>query len=296
MKPRDLFDMLLLGAIWGGAFPLLRIASPAFGPVALIGVRCAAASVVLLALLRRREVLLARRGRLFTLAMLNTAVPFTLFSYATLSINAGLASMLNATTPMFGSLVAFLWLGERLSPLRVVGILLGFAGVGSIVWGEIGLHGSGAALGFGAGLLGAALYGVSASYARRKLGDAEPLAIAAGCVTGSALVMVPAAWFAWPATMPGAAAWVCAIVLGLVCTAYAYVLYFGLLPRIGVARSVTVTFLIPVFGILWGALFLGEKVSPALLASCAIVLVGTALAMGLVDAALSHRRQVARLH
>jgi drug/metabolite transporter (DMT)-like permease len=290
VKPRDLLDMLLLGAIWGGAFPLLRIASPAFGPVALIGVRTAAASIVLLALLGRREVLLARRGRLFVLAMLNTAVPFTLFSYATLSINAGLASMLNATTPMFGSLVAFLWLGERLSTLRVLGILVGFAGVGSIVWGEIGLHGSGAALGFGAGLLGAAFYGVAASYARRQLGDLEPLAIAAGCVTGSALVMVPAAWFAWPAVMPGPAAWVCAALLGLICTAYAYVLYFGLLPRVGVARSVTVTFLIPVFGILWGALFLHEKVSSALLASCALVLVGTALAMGLADSALSHAR------
>ena len=112
MRPRDLLDMVLLGAIWGGAFPLLRVATPAFGPVALIGVRVAVAAAVLLAVLRARGRLLEQTGPLFVLGMLNTAVPFTLFAYATLGVSAGTASLLNATTPMFGAMIAFLWLGE----------------------------------------------------------------------------------------------------------------------------------------------------------------------------------------
>lgn len=282
MKPRDVFDMLLIGAIWGGAFPMLRVAAPAFGPVALIGVRVAVAAIVLLALLRARGRLLEKAGPLFVLSMLNTAVPFTLFAYATLGVSAGTASLLNATTPMFGAMLAFFWLGERLSGLQVLGIALGFGGIASIVWNEIGTHADASALAVAAGLVGAALYGAAASYARRRLDGVDPMVVATGCVCGAALVMVPAAALTWPGAMPGALAWASAVGLGVLCTALAYVLYFRLLPRIGAARAVTVTFLIPVFGILWGAALLGEPLTLALLAGAAVVLLGTGLAMGLV--------------
>jgi drug/metabolite transporter (DMT)-like permease len=282
LKPRDLLDMVLLGAIWGGAFPMLRVAAPAFGPVALIGVRVAVAAVVLLALLGARRRLLERSGPLFVLAMLNTAVPFTLFAYATLGVSAGTASLLNATTPMFGALIAFAWLGERLSALQVLGIALGFGGIAAIVWHEIGTHADASALAVAAGLAGAALYGVAASYARRRLDGVDAMVVATGCACGASLVMVPAAALAWPAQMPGALAWASAVGLGVLCTALAYVLYFRLLPRIGAARAVTVTFLIPVFGILWGAALLGEPLTPTLLVGSAVVLLGTALAMGLI--------------
>ncbi|MFO1428192.1 MAG: DMT family transporter [Steroidobacteraceae bacterium] len=133
---------------------------------------------MLLLMLPDRRELLERKGRMLVLALLNTAVPFTLFSYATLSVSAGAASMLNATTPMFGSLVAYLWLGERLSPLRIFGVLLGFSGVGVIVWGAVGAGGSGGTpWGFLGGMLGAALYGVAASFARRRLAGVSPRVI-----------------------------------------------------------------------------------------------------------------------
>lgn len=282
MKPRDVLDMLLIGAIWGGAFPMLRVAAPAFGPVALIGVRVAIAAVVLLALLRARGELVARARPLFVLAMLNTAIPFTLFAYASLGVTAGTASLLNATTPMFGALLAYLWLGERLGALQVLGIALGFGGIALIVWQGVGAQGPGAGLAVAAGLAGAALYGAAASYARRRLAGADALVVATGCVCGAALVMVPAAALTWPEQGPGALAWGCAAGLGLVCTALAYVLYFRLLPRVGAARAVTVTFLIPVFGVLWGAALLGEPLTWTLLLGSVVVLVGTALAMGLV--------------
>lgn len=281
MKPRDLLDLLLIGAIWGGAFPMLRVATPQFGPVALIGVRVAIAALVLLAVLPARARLLRHARPLFVLSMLNTAIPFTLFAYATLGVTAGTASLLNATTPMFGALLAFLWLGERISAWQILGIAIGFAGIAAIVWNEIGAHADASALAVAAGLLGAALYGAAASHARRYLDQVDPLVVATGCVCGAALVMVPAAFFAWPGRNPDALAWASAVGLGLLCTALAYVVYFRLLPRIGATRAVTVTFLIPVFGIFWGALLLDERLSVLLLVGCAVVLAGTALAMGL---------------
>jgi drug/metabolite transporter (DMT)-like permease len=213
--------------------------------------------------------------------MLNTAVPFTLFAYATLGVTAGTASLLNATTPMFGAMLAFTVLGERLTGLQVFGIGLGFAGIASIVWKEIGTHADASSLSVAAGLLGAALYGAAASYARRRLDGVDPMVVATGSVVGAALVMVPAAAFTWPQQSPGSLAWGSAVALGLFCTALAYVVYFRLMPRIGAARSVTVTFLIPVFGILWGAALLAEPLTWTLLLGCAVVLAGTALAMGL---------------
>jgi drug/metabolite transporter (DMT)-like permease len=274
--------MLLLGAIWGGAFPLLRVATPAFGPVALIGLRVAIAAALLLLLLRGLRTLLDRAGAYLVLGLINTAIPFTLFSFATLSINAGLASLLNATTPMFGALIAFAWLGERLSALRVGGIVIGFIGVGLIVATGSGVAAAGAPLGIAAGLAASALYGLSASFARRHLMDRPALEVAAGSVCGATIAMLPFAVWAWPQATPGLAAWSSALGLGAICTALAYLLYFRLLVSVGSARAVTVTFLIPVFGIFWGALLLDEPVTASLLIGCAIVLLGTSLATGLV--------------
>lgn len=282
MRPADILNMLLLGAIWGGAFPLLRVATPAFGPVALIGLRVALAAALLLPLLQGRRALLDRAGAYLVLGLINTAIPFTLFSFATLSINAGLASLLNATTPMFGALIAFAWLGERLSALRVVGIVIGFIGIGLIVATQSGAGAAGAPLGIAAGLVASILYGLAASYARHRFMDRPALEVAAGSVCGATIVMLPVTLWAWPAAMPAASAWVSALGLGAVCTAFAYVLYFRLLASVGSARAVTVTFLIPVFGILWGALLLHEPITTSLLTGCAVVLFGTSLATGLV--------------
>jgi drug/metabolite transporter (DMT)-like permease len=282
VRPADILNMLLLGAIWGGAFPLMRIATPAFGPVALIGLRVALAAALLLPLLRGRRDLLDRAGAYLVLGLINTAIPFTLFSFATLSINAGLASLLNATTPMFGALIAFAWLGERLSMLRIAGIVTGFVGIGLIVATQSGTGAAGAPLGIAAGLAASALYGLAASFARRQFADRGALEVAAGSVSGATVVMLPLAIWAWPESTPGPGAWASALGLGAFCTALAYVLYFRLLASVGSARAVTVTFLIPVFGILWGALFLDEPVTVSLLIGCAVVLLGTSLATGLI--------------
>jgi drug/metabolite transporter (DMT)-like permease len=290
LKPADLTILIAVGAIWGAAFPLLRVGSPEFGPFALIFVRLLAASIVLLPFVNVRQELIKHWRALALLGLVNTAVPFTLFSYATLSISAGLASLLNATTPMFGALAAYFWLGERLTISRSLGIALGFVGVALIVGGEVGIGAGQAVLGVAAGLFGAALYGLAANYVKRSMAGISPAAIAAGCIVSSTFMLAPLALWFWPSHAPTAAAWASAVTLGVLCTATAYFLYFKLLARVTVSSAVAVTFLIPVFGILWGALFLGETITPALLASSGVVLLGTALATGVIRIALGARR------
>ena len=164
----------------------------------------------------------------------------------------------------------------------MLGIAIGFCGVLFIVGGEVGAHTDDSLLGVAAALVGAALYGIAANYTKRQMAQMDTKVLAAGNVISALIVMAPFAWYTWPATPPSMSAWWAVIALGLFCTAFAYVLFFRLLSRVSASQAITVTFLIPVFGILWGALFLQEPVTPALLASAGVVLVGVALATGLV--------------
>ncbi|HPF25705.1 MAG: DMT family transporter [Steroidobacteraceae bacterium] len=282
MRPADFLILVVVAAIWGAAYPLLRVSSPQFGPVALVVVRLAIASIVLLPFVKWTPTSLRHWRKLLVLGLINTAVPFALFAYATLTITGGLASVINATTPMFGALVAYFWLHERLDALRVAGIAIGFCGVLYIVGGEIGTHAEDSLLGVIAAVVGAAMYGVAANYTKRQLGALNARLVAAGNVVAALLLMAPFAWVSWPAVPPSATAWWAVIALGLFCTALAYLLFFRLLSRVSASQAITVTFLIPVFGILWGALFLHEPVTMGLLISAAVVLVGVALATGLV--------------
>lgn len=289
MRLTDILNMVLLGAIWGASFPLLRYAAPQFGPFALIAVRLLAAAVVVLSIWSVKAELRSHWRKLGILGLINTAVPFTLFAFAAQLIPSGVNSLLNATTPIFGALIARLWLGERLSTLRWLGILIAFAGVGAIVSESISFAHLGAAggargaLGVLAGLTAACLYGLAVCYTRRYLVELPSTVLTAGSIASAALLMTPAVLLAWPPLPPSGGAWLAAVVLGVLCTAVAYVLYFRLLKRVGAARAVTVTFLIPVFGILWGALFFQERIGVRVLMFCGLVLLGTALATGLAD-------------
>ncbi|MGE5336414.1 MAG: DMT family transporter [Gemmatimonadota bacterium] len=291
MKTRDLVDLLLLAALWGAAFLFMRIAAPTFGPVGLVEVRVSIAAVCLLALLWRRgglPLLGAHARPLLMVGVLHTALPFVLFSYAVLSITGGLASILNATTPMWTALVAFMWLRERFRAAQWLGLAVGLAGVVVLVWGKVDLHPGGtqwsATLAVAAGLLGATSYGVAGNYTRRYLTGVNSLAVATGSQVGAALVLLPFAIALWPHGAIDARAWAAAIALGIGCTALAYILYFRLLANVGAVRALAVTFLLPLFAVFWGGIFLDEPVSAQMLGGGAIILLGTALALGLVGA------------
>ncbi len=283
MKPRDLAELLVLAALWGGSFLLMRIAAPLFGPLALIELRVGLAAAMLLPILAWRGHLgLLRRhfAPLVFVGVANSALPFVLYAWATLSITAGFASIVNASSPLFAALVAWLWLKDRLTPAAMIGLLIGLLGVVVLVWGKASFRpgGTGWAV---AACFGAALnYGVAANFTKRHLGGVDPMAIAAGSQFYAALLLAPLAVRFWPASSPGVEAWAAAVVLALACTGLAYVLYFRLIASVGPSRAIAVTFLIPLFGMLWGVIFLREAITPNMLAGCAVILLGTGLATG----------------
>ncbi|MEB4589460.1 DMT family transporter [Candidatus Thiothrix sp. Deng01] len=285
MTPRNLFDLLLLAALWGGSFLFMRYAAPAFGAVPLIWLRVAIAAACLLPLLWWRGqlgILWSRAGAMLVVGVFNSALPFVLFAWALLSISAGLASILNAVTPIFTALIALLWLGERLNKSQAAGLLIGFVGVLLLAADKADFKpgGSGWAI---VAMLGATLsYGFVANYMRRTLVGVPSLAAAAGAKLMASLVLSPLAYWFWPAVMPDLKAWLAVVCLGVGSTALAFVLFFRLLTEIGAARAVTVTFLVPVFGVLWGKLFLGETITTPMLLGGAVIVLGTALATGIV--------------
>ncbi len=274
----------------------MRIGVPEFGPLPLTALRVGIAALCLLPLVLwhgHLRVLRTHWRAITIVGLFNSAVPFVLFSVAALAINAGLSSIFNATAPLWGAVIAWLWLQDRLSASRVLGLVIGFVGVVFLAWGKASFkpaeHGVSAALAIGACLLATLCYGFAANYTKQRLAGVPPLAVAAGSqAAATAVLVLPALWFA-PQTMPSATSWGSVIVLALLCTAVAYLLFFRLIAHLGASRAITVTYLIPVFAVLWGALFLREQITLSMTAGCAVILVGTALASGLVTLPL--RRQ-----
>jgi drug/metabolite transporter (DMT)-like permease len=289
MKTREATDLILLAALWGASFLFMRVAVPEFGPVPLVALRVAVAALVLLPLVVWRGELAQLRThgtRLALLGGLNSALPFVLLSYATLTVTAGFAAILNATTPLWTAVIGALWLRDRITPTQWVGLALGFVGVSVLVWGKAGLSpGSqewAVTLAVLAALLATACYGLAAHVSRR-LGDTiTPLPMAAGSQVGSTLLLAPLAFVFWPAVAPSAAAWGSVFVLGIGCTALAYLLYFRLITRIGAVRASAVAFLIPAFASLWGLAFLHEPITLQMLLGGAVILLGTALSLKLM--------------
>ena len=289
MKRRDLADLLLLAALWGASFLFMRMGVAQFGALPLAGLRVAGAALVLLPLLAGRGELGALRTHwkpLLLVGLTNSAFPFACYSHAALTLNAGLSSIFNAASPLFAALIAWFWLGDRLGPWRIAGLLIGFAGVFGLAWSKAGFQTQGAdatvALAVTACIVATVSYGFSANFTKRHLAGVPSMAVAAGSQLGAtAWLALPTAWW-WPATLPGPAAWASLAALAVVCTGLAYILYFRLIVNVGPANAITVTFLVPAFAVAWGAAFLGEALSVPMVVGCAVILAGTALATGLV--------------
>jgi len=298
MRGRYIAELMLLGALWGASFLFMRVGAPEFGALAFVFVRVAGASLVLLplALARGEAATLRAHWRpLLWVGLTNSALPFALFNVAALVLSAGLSGIFNATAPLWGALIAWGWLGQRPDRWRALGLAVGFAGVLWLAAGKASLrpgeHGVSAALGIVACLLATLCYGYSVNYTKKRLGPVPPLALAAGSQAAASLIVaLPAAW-AWPAVTPGATAWAAAAVIAVACTALAYLLYFRLIAHVGPAQAISVTYLIPAFAIGWGALFLDEVVTWPMVVGCAVILLGTALASGLLAPGAGLRRR-----
>ena len=295
MSPRDTLEFLALAAIWGASFLFMRVAAPEFGPIPLMLVRCAIGAATLLAVLTylgRLSGLGANAGKLLAIGVLNSAVPFVLLGYATLSLSAGVTSILNSLAPLWSALIAFFWLGDRLTRLQVLGLACGVVGVGVLVGGGTDGSATGESLGtrllpFAAGILATVFYGFAANAARRYLVGVPPLATATGSQLGASAALLVPGLLLWPqasatTTAPSSGVWFAAITLGVLCTGVAYLLFFRLIASVGATRTIAVTFVIPVFGVGWGAWFLGERIDAATVIGAVIVVLGTALTTGVL--------------
>lgn len=289
MKASDLGELLALAALWGASFLFMRMGAGEFGPVALAGLRVVGASLFLLPLLAARGQVGALRTHwrpILAVGIANSALPFLAYSYAALAITAGLSSIFNAGTPLWGALIAWLWLKDRPTPPKLLGLAIGFAGVLWLAWDKAsfrpGADGSSTGGAVIACLAATLLYGWSANFTKRHLAAAPPLAVATGSQLSAALVLMPPMIWWWPSQMPSTTAWIAVGLLAVVCTGVAYVLYFRLIAHVGPSNAISVTFLIPVFAVLWGWMFLGEGLTSAMVLGCVVILVGTALATGLL--------------
>lgn len=291
MNTRDLAALLLLGMLWGGSFLFIRVAVPALGPFALMEGRTALAALVLLlcaVFVGRLPKLRAYWREFLILGTVNSAVPFTLIAFAQLELTASLASIINSTTVLFTALVGAFWIGTPLTRSKLAGVLLGVFGVAVLVgWDPIPLDGT-VIVSVAAMLVASFCYAVGSTYAKKTFVDRPPLEMAIGQQGTAALVLfIPAIATLPPVPLPGGApsltVALCLLGLAVLSTAVAYLLYFRLLTNVGPTSTVTVTFLVPVFGLLFGVGLLGEPFGLGTLVGLTIILLSVALVTGVLD-------------
>jgi drug/metabolite transporter (DMT)-like permease len=286
MKPLHLVELLVLAAIWGASFIFMRVAVPEFGPIPLIGIRCLLAALVLFPVFLARKPLsllwLNKRHILF-IGTFNSALPFTLFAFATLHLSAGFTAIINATVSILTAVIAYFWLKESLTLPRALGLLAGFGGVVALVVSTGSLDESSTATAVLAGLGASFSYGVSACYIRRNLQGIDSLTLSLSSLVAASLVLLPLTIGYWPETMPSTNSWINAVILAGLCTGLAYILYFRLIRHIGSSSTASVTLLIPLFGMMWGVVLLDEVVTFKMILAALLIIAGTAISSGIIN-------------
>lgn len=283
MRAVHVLQLCLLALFWGAAYLFMRASAPSFGPMPMVFLRMALASVLVLlplALWRFGPAPLLRHWK--QLAIFGTAfttIPFLGLGWSALSISAGMLAILQSAAPLFAAVVGHFWLGEPVGRQRALGLVVGFAGVAMLVWDKVGVRGD-EELAILVTLAVTALWGVSSNYAKARLQGIDPIVLATGSMTTCALVMLPFALATWPAQLPGAQAWGEVLFLGVASSGLGFLLYFNLIRSVGAVRATTVTFLCPLVTMASAAVYLGEPVSLRMAAGCAVVLMGTALTLG----------------
>jgi len=280
MRVSDIFRLLLLGAIWGGSFVFLRVVSPALGPIVTADLRVLIAWAALA--IYCFAVGLETGWRRFwpqylVIGAFNAALPFFLFAYAALHIPASYSAILNATSPFFGALFAKLWLGEKLTVLKGFGFVFGIAGVSLVTGVAPDPVGSTTHWAMAACLLAAACYGFVSVYTKRFAAGVHPWAIATGSQLMAGLILLPFTLLGPPPVTVTFFIAVNMIVFALLSSGVAFLLYYRLIADIGPTRSLTVTFLMPAFTMVWAALFLGEVVTGPMIIGGGMILGGTGL-------------------
>jgi drug/metabolite transporter (DMT)-like permease len=282
MSARSVFELLALAALWGGSFICLRIAAPQFGAIPLIFLRVSIAALVLVPLIIQSKVMEQIKKApwaLFFMGLFMSAIPFTLFAYASHALQVGTMVVINATAPIWAALISSKMNGYRLTKSQGTGMAIGLLGVCLIAWSHIGLKQDGdVALAILAAIAATFCYGLGSSLGKRYLEEVSPMAITFGSLMFASTLLVIPAMMSMPQDVPTSNAWIAAGILGVGCTASAYLLFYHLTKTIGGERAITVTYLQPLFGIAWGSLLLGESISISIVMGGLVILLGTALA------------------
>lgn len=280
MSGVDTFRLVLLSTLWGMSFLFMRVASPEFGAVPLVMVRMGVAALVLLPLftvVRYRQLFWEHKGRLAILSITNHVIPFSLLAYATLSLEAGFTSLINATTPIFTALIGIAAFATPITRQQYFGLAIAFFGVYVLSANRLDFSTGGDGWSILATLGATFCYGIAGNFSKARLSHLPVRVVAGGSVLISGLILLIPGLLFWPETMPSTLGWVNGLALAVLSTAFAFFLYFQLLASAGATATSTVTFLVPVSALIWGYLILGEVLSLQVIAGMAITLVGTAI-------------------
>ncbi len=284
MSVADIAKLIFLSAIWGGSFIFLRVAVPEVGPLLTAMLRTSLGGLALLAFAAASGVSMHWRRNIKPYAVVGLfagVLPFTCFSFAALHLPAAYSAVLNATAPLFGAAFSALWLAERLTARKIAGLLLGVAGVAILVGASTLALTMATLMSLAACLLAAACYALSSIIVKKTgmPGGIHPIAMAAGSLALGGLIMVPAVPFMLPPAMPSMLALGCIAGLSLLSSGLAQALFVPLIVKVGPTRAMCVSFLIPLFSMLWGALFLHEAVRASTMTGGAVVLLAMALVL-----------------
>ncbi len=282
MRTRHFAQLVGLSALWGASFLFLRIASPVLTPLPAAGLRVSLALITLVLIMRllRQAWPWAHWRELLLLGALTVAVPFLLYAWAAMRLPAGYSALINTTAVLFGTLASAWFKEDTLTPRKLVGCAVGFVGVALIVQlGPVRLDGPTIAA-IVACVLASACYGSSTPLMKRATTRMEPLAIAAGIHAAAWVLVLPGAAWAWPQAQFTTAALLSVAVLGIVTSGVAYWIHLRIIRHVSPVAAISPAFMIPVFGVTWGHLFLGEELSSGIFVGGALVLVATALVTG----------------
>ena len=274
MEVRYWILLTFLGALWGSAFMFIKVATPEFGPIALVNTRLLIASLIFLPILLQKKYIHLLKPiwkQVLVLSIMNNAIPFTLFSYASFGADSNILAILNATTAFNTMIIAYLWIGESVSLKQLFGLILGFIGIFILVNPQ---NSDTTLIASFSALLAAFFYSYSTVYIQRQSVNANKMVLIGWSIVFSAVFMTPVSIFNLPETMPSASAIGSAFWLGAVSTGIGFLGYVRLIDKIGAVKTSTVAYFLPVFGIIWGSIFLDEKITYTIILGCLIVLIG----------------------
>lgn len=275
MKPKDIFQLVTLAAIWGSSYLFLKIAAPAIGVSMTMGLRITIAALVMIvffASMKRLPSYKTHWKKYFILGFLNLVFPFALVSFSIANLNASIGAILNATTPLFTMVISSFWLKEKMTMRKVTGLFIGLVGLTVLVgWIPLALTGK-VILSLLFSLLAAFSFGLGAVYTRIHMKQCDPFKTATGQLSAAALLVLPLIMHDAPGTSFTSEIIFVVAMLAVLCTAVGYGLYFKLISRIGSVNASLVTLLVPVFSLIWAMLFLQEPITLALIIGLILIL------------------------